>query len=229
MKVQFFLEGESDWRGLQALWRDWIERLRMKRQGMTFVTFTGKAELLRKIGDRADRALLDGESDLIVSLPDLHPIAPFRGGPSAHVDFESLIHVQRAAVEKGLKETFRVRETASYMDRYYPCAFRHDFEMLLLAAHDALKSFLGAADLPKFSRVVEGQDLDRPPKRIVEECFLNRSPRKRAYRETIHAPAVLSKVGSLRTVLFDEKGQPKCPRFQAMVDWLSLRLGEPAY
>ncbi|MBI4586097.1 MAG: DUF4276 family protein [Planctomycetes bacterium] len=138
--------------------------------------------------------------------------------------------VQVGLVERALYDVylFSPAQIKSAVERFLPTAFKHDVEMLLLAAKEELQTVLGTKDkLGNWRHPVEDQNQVKPPKYAVEELFQSKKGRK--YRDTVHAKAVLEKVTDVRRLLFGNGGQPQCPVFKEMIDWISERTGVPAY
>jgi hypothetical protein len=114
------------------------------------------------------------------------------------------------------------------LERFLPTAFKHDTEVLLLAARDELRAVLGTPDaLGNWRHPVEDQNQIKPPKYVVEELFLAKKDRK--YRDTVHAKAVLERVSDMKTILYNNGGQLQCPIFKELMDWIGARTGVPAY
>lgn len=229
MKAWVFVEGISDKLGLEALWADWLTRLRAKRYGVQVIPLDNKASLLRKFGARAAEKLVANAEDVVVGLPDLYPTVPFKGTDYEHFDAQSLKMLQVRLVRRALEETFGKRGAAleTCLSRLFASMFKHDFEMLLLAATDALRKTLGTSETltERWRRPVEDQNLERPPKRIVEELF--RTKKNKSYRDTKDARSVLLNVTDLARVLRTPSGQCTCPEFVKVLRWLSEKLGEP--
>jgi hypothetical protein len=233
VKVWVYVEGESDKLALYALWRAWMARLRAQRIGIVVVPLDNKAQFLRKIGPRAAEKLCnsDNPDDIVVGLPDLHPIVPFNGTQYEHKDWVALKKIQGRQVTKALKDTFCVARTEAYMKRFLGSALKHDLEMLLLAASDSLKAVLETNEnLGHWRHPVEDQNLNNPPKRVVADLFLHHSRRKRAYTDTVDAGKVLGNVASdIRPILWSKSGQLECPVFKEVLDWIGEQTGVRAY
>ncbi len=114
----------------------------------------------------------------------------------------------------------------SNLNRFFASALKYDLEMLLLATEDKLFQRLNSEIKGRWARPPENQNQNSPPVRIVEELSLRE--RKKGYRKTIDAPAILKKA-SLEEVLFDKGGNAQCPAFQEMLDWVGEKTGVPAY
>lgn len=232
MKMWFYVEGESDKIALTALWTDWIARLRRAGHGITIIPLSNKSQFLRKIGHRAGRILYDNDQDVVIGLPDLYPNKQFDTTKYKHQDLDELKHVQIKQVSEALKTVFNVNQTGTkeLLKRFLPSALKHDLEMLLLAAREQLRSHLGTLDqLGSWLNPVEEQNQNQPPKHIVQELFRTKSARKRAYRDTKDASAILGKVTDMKTIIYDSKGRVQCPLFKEMLDWVGSKAGVPAY
>ncbi len=225
MKVWAYVEGPSDRSGLEALLQTWRPRLKEKGWGIHVIPLDGKSRFFRKIGARAAEKLIADSRDLVVGLPDLYPNQPYAGTEFQHSTASELMDVQTRLVREALA---RKRVDGTMLDRFFPSALKHDFEMLLLAASPQLRAHLGTIEmLGAWRHPVEDQNQEYPPKRVVESLYL--AKRKRAYRDTTDAPAVLGNVADLRTVVYSESGQVQCPVFKKMLDWVGNKTGVTAY
>lgn len=230
MKVWVFVEGPSDRLALESLWRSWKEQLRLRRHGIAIIPLGDKSRFFRKIGHRAAEKLIGGMQDVAIGLPDLYPNAPYENTPFKHSNVEELKQVQIREVTRALREVFGKSdcEAQQLLQRFFPSALKHDLEMLLLAAKQELTSYLQVPGSPgSWRQPVEDQNQQRPPKRVVEELF--RTKKGWAYRDTIHAPAVLGKVTDIRGLLFNQQKQVQCPVFKDMLDWVGTRTAVSAY
>jgi hypothetical protein len=100
--------------------------------------------------------------------------------------------------------------------------------MLLLAAVDQLRDHLDIQEqLGNWRKPVEDQNQDTPPKRLVEQLYMQK--RGRAYRDTKDVVAVLSRVTDLRQILYSNSNQLQCPVFKATLDWIGTQTGIPGY
>jgi len=209
VKVFVYVEGDSDRLGLDALLSGYKSRLRAAGVGMPFIVLGNKDAFFRKFAARAAGNLAEGSRDSVVALPDLYPNAPYTGTPNAHCDLTELASRLDALVRGSLTRDFGVRSSAldDAMSRFHASALKHDLEMLLLAAWPRLGETVRDGLNPnRWCHPVENQDQGHPPKRIIEEIFLARTGR--AYRDTMHAPAVLRRVSSLSEILYGSGGAP---------------------
>lgn len=230
MKVWVYVEGPSDCNALNALWVRWRENLKNAGWGIQIKPIgnsgkSNKSKFFDKIGWRAIEKLEADSRNLVVGLPDFYPNQPYANGPNKHDTWQELCDVQSRIVRRVLKqEGF----DESFMERFYPSALKHDLEMLLLAAREQLRSHLETRDqlVNRWRYPVEEQNQNQPPKRVVEELYLKY--KKRAYRDTTDAPAVLRSVNDLGQILYFNNGQLNCPVFKDMLDWVSGKTGVPA-
>ncbi len=230
MIAYVYVEGESDRLALEALWRGWRDRLRAEGKGIKVLPLDDKTRFLKKIGAHAAARLLTNASDLVVGLPDLYPNEPYSHTQYAHPRLSDLIAIQEREVRRALENDGAGGDPGTYMNRFFATALKHDLEMLLLAAERYLAQYLKCSvNLGNWRRPVEDQNHARPPKRVVEEIFRSRSPTKSAYRDTVHASAVLGRVPNIGEIFYTPAGQLTCPEFKRMVDWLGGALGLTAY
>ena len=232
MKIWVYVEGESDQNALAALWGVWIQRLRPAGHGIKIVALANKAQFLRKVGHRAARVLCENNEDIVIGLPDLYPNKEFETTKYKHQDVVELKAVQVKEVSEALRTVFNVNQarTKQLLERFLPSALKHDLEMLLLAAQEQLRSYLGTSDqLGDWRNPVEEQNQNQPPKHLVEHLFRTKSVRRRAYRDTKDASGILRNVTDMKTILYDATGQVQCPVFKGILDWIGQQTGIRAY
>lgn len=229
MKAYIYVEGEADKLALEALLSGYREQLKQQRHGISFIVLGNKDAFFVKFGPKAAARLVEGVRDCVVALPDLYPNQPYRGSPSEHADLPALQTILGGLVRHALRDVYCLRavDVRQCLGRFHASALKHDLEMLLLAAWPRLAEQIGQ-DLNRrgWRSPVEDQDQDRPPKRIVEAIFRTRTGR--AYRDTLHAPAVLRRVRSIEEVLSDSNGRAECPVFGTFLSWLGEKTGVPA-
>ncbi len=229
MKAYVFVEGPSDVEGLKALWQSWLLRLRPSGHGIAVFSLKDKSNYLKKFGERAAERLVANPDDVVVGLPDLYPVTPFDPTEYQHRNLEELKQLQRKAVIKSLQKTQNCsKSTAEGIagQRLYTSALKYDFEMLLLAAKEALRLALGTSEaLGNWKEPVEDQNFEHPPKRVVEELFLSKSSTRRAYRDTKDAPSVLRRVKDIASILKTDSGRCTCPEFVAALRWMGDKFG----
>ena len=232
MKVWIYVEGESDRLGLRTLWTNWRKQLRAAGHGIKIIPLTSKSQFFRKIGPRAAEKLCANNEDIVIGLPDLYPNQEYVGTQFEHRDLTQLMTVQTNEVSNALQNIFSVNrpQVRRLLKRFLPSALKHDLEMLLLAAQDQLRSYLGTPDrLGNWRNPDEDQNQNHPPKRIVEELFRTKSRTRHAYRDTRDASAVLRNVTDIKTIIYNATNQIKCPVFKALLDWIGEKTTIPAY
>ncbi len=226
MKVWVYVEGESDRIALNALWTKWKTALGQAGWGVQLIPLDDKYRFFRKIGPHATEKLLADHLDLVVGLPDFYPNQPFVGTPCKHATVNDLVNLQRKLVQDTI--TRKSLDAVSLMQRFHSSSLTHDLEMLLLAACDQLRAHLGTSErLGCWRHPVEDQNQNQPPKRIVETLYLEK--KRRRYRDTKDAAAVLGMVTDFRQILHSGSGQLQCPVFKSMLDWIGMKTGVPAY
>ncbi len=187
-KVYVYVEGPSDKAALQALLAPLLKELRDK--GILIIFFDvgsgdRKKSILLKVPDQAVNILRSQPRCIVVAMPDLYP--QNRGFP----------HVSFAELEARLLKDFRaaarrknIRKVADLEQRFRVFCFKHDMEVLLLAAFEPLKARLGTPELRRtWSLPVEDVNHNRPPKRVVEELFQSLGQK---YQETVDASLILA-------------------------------------
>ncbi len=216
MRVIVYVEGPSDKLSMQALLRPLLVAKAQEGVAIDFFETTEgdrKASLLTKAPVRAANILAHDPEALVVIMPDLYP----RNKAFAHETYTEMA--------EGIRERFEVLGRKGWAggplrERLYIFCFKHDLEALLLAADQELAGRLGISELQVSWRIpVEDQDLERPPKRVVEELFARWNKR---YRDTVDAPAILARAN------YDDIAA-RCPQcFKPFVDWLADLNTEPA-
>lgn len=189
MKVLIYVEGPSDKLAMQALLRPLLEQKRLEGKHVSFIPAEGKDRLLRAYPQRAADFIAENWQHQAVILPDLHP--KNKGIP--HENLPELTAGLRAMVEQRLKsKQLPAAEVASCLTRFHVHFFKHDLEVLVLAAEPQLLTYLGRSSVPTtvaWNRAdVESQNNARPPKYVVEELF---QACARQYRETTDAALIL--------------------------------------
>jgi hypothetical protein len=190
VNVLVYVEGPADRAALETLLRSLIGDARKQRIGVRFIPMNGKAPILDQVGIKAADHLTGNPEDWVFALPDLYPMAKFDGTENAHRSFEALeaLLTRRFAArcaKTGLRDDRR--------HRFRVHCLKHDLEVLLLAAPEALRARLGTQDALKgrWRSAVEDQNDDQPPKRIVEVLF--NQYRRKKYIDTDDAPWILRK------------------------------------
>lgn len=189
MKVVVYDEGVSDKLALESLLRPLL--MTKRNEGVAIDFFEAppgdkKKSVMEKVPVRAANILLNDPQSVVVALPDLYPMN--KGFP--HVSAQELaegVHRNFAHALK-LKGVTDTRVAA----RFHVFCLKHDLEVLLLAAEEALGSHLDVQHLVRSWVVpVEDQNHTNPPKVVVEELFHRHG---RRYIETSDAPMILASV-----------------------------------
>lgn len=188
MRVIVYVEGISDKLALEVLLHSLI--FAKMQQGILiefFETPDGdrKASVLTKVPVKAVNTLRNDANAIVIAIPDLYP----KNRAFPHETFEEmktgiLKNYEAALKSKGLQADARLR------DRFQVFCFKHDLEALVLAAEEALKGYLGIEKFPlSWTKPVEDQNHNTPPKRIVEQIFHSCS---RNYVGVIDTPLILA-------------------------------------
>jgi len=178
-----YLEGPSDQLGMRELLQSLIEAASEQGRCLLFFALTGKKLLLVKGPRRALHILRNQPESHVFLVPDLYP--PNIAFP--HKDYEAL--------KIGLKSRFCAELERSSSDRrleerFHVHCFKHDLETLVLASEESLLAVLRKRRFSQdWSRPVETQNDDKPPKRIVKALFDDAGM---TYKETVDVPKVLA-------------------------------------
>ncbi|MBX2889704.1 MAG: DUF4276 family protein [Saprospiraceae bacterium] len=185
-----FVEGISDKKILESLFSSLIEE---KRKTGTYVSFheapagNKKASVLNKVPIKACDYIAHNSDHWVVAMPDLYP----KNVGFPHESFDDL--------EKGLHEKClqrlrqkNVKDPTYCLNRFKVFCFKHDMEVLLLAAKNEMMAYLKIQNLrTSWIEPVEDQNFDTPPKRIVEKIFAENGS---SYKEVVDATAILDGV-----------------------------------
>ncbi len=186
MKVIVYVEGPSDQLAMQELLNSLLARLQTEGTSVSFIPTGGKSRLMVQTPGKAANIVRNDPNAIVIAMPDLYP---GNVGP-AHQTASELSEVLQAQFARVLLEkgTNDVRISA----RFRVFCFKHDLEALVLAAEDGLRSRLGITSLAcTWTIPVEDQDMDTPPKRIVEDLFRRH---RDSYQDTVDAPLILGAV-----------------------------------
>jgi hypothetical protein len=194
VKVLVYVEGPGDRAALEALLKPIIESASTRRIGVRFLPASGagvgKDWLLSHVGRKAAGHLSENPEDWVFALPDLYPMANYRGTMNAHESFEQLKDLLERRFEESAK---RLAVPHAVRNHFQVHCLKHDLEVLLLSALDPLRRRLRTKDSLKgrWRNPVEEQDDDKPPKRIIEELF--KRYQKRGYDGPVDAPWILER------------------------------------
>jgi len=189
-KVIIYVEGIFDKLVLEMLFNDLITH---KTSVGVFISIheapkgDKKKSVLLKVPIKAADILAQNSHDVVVAIPDLYPLN--KGFP--HTSFSELESGIRKAFIKRL-ETKNVKNINTLNNRFKVFCFKYDMEVLLLAAENELINYLKASRFRKtWTKPVEDQNGNEPPKRIVEKLFLEH---QQTYNDRIDATGVLDGV-----------------------------------
>ena len=192
MKVEIYVEGTSDKYAMEALLSHLIEEKLQQGIRIEFFPVKGsnndrggnaKKDLLIKTPTKAVDIIRNNPTTIVVIMPDLYP---------QNVGFD---HQTIQELENGILDNFnqvlqskRINDSR-LIERFRVFCFKHDLEALILAAESQLISVLGVNSLAvTWTRPVEDQNHNVPPKNIVEEIFRRYGNK---YKGTVDAPRIL--------------------------------------
>ena len=183
-EVFVYVEGPSDQVGMRKLMTAIIERSSQVGNKVDFFPLGGKDALLNKGPIKAINILRNRPNSWVFLLPDLYP----ENRPFRHSSYEEL----KREIDRRFSDELRRKNCDERLkNRFVIHCFKHDLEVLLLASNEILMRRLG---IKKFSctwvNPVENQDLQKPPKRIVESLFKDAGFK---YKDTYDAPWVLER------------------------------------
>ena len=192
MKVEIYVEGTSDKYAMEALLSHLIEEKLQQGIRIEFFPVKGsnndrggnaKKDLLIKTPTKAVDIIQNNPTTIVVIMPDLYP---------QNVGFD---HQTIQELENGILDNFnQVLQSKRINDsrlikRFRVFCFKHNLEALILAAESQLISVLGVKSLAvTWTRPVEDQNHNVPPKNIVEEIFRRYGNK---YKGTVDAPRIL--------------------------------------
>lgn len=190
MKVLVYVEGPADRNALDKLLAPIVSEGRRRGVGIRLVPLAGKSPVLDDSPRKAAEHLAEHPGDWVFALPDLYPMAVYDGTPNAHRSFAEL---EQLLMERFLARAKRVGVIEAVRARFRVHCLKHDLEVLLLAAADALRQRLRTKDVLRnqWRNPIEDQNDQAPPKRIVEALF--ERYQKRKYVDTIDAPWILAR------------------------------------
>ncbi len=183
-EVFIYVEGPSDQRSMRELFDEVMRECEKMGTVVDFFPLNGKEPLLNKGPTKALNILRNRPNSYVFLVPDLYP----PNKPFPHADFQELRKELKARFNREIERKACDERLA---DRFFVHCFKHDLEALVLASETA---FLSRLDKPKFSRSwtrpVENQDSNNPPKRIVEALFRDAGM---IYRDVADAPWILKR------------------------------------
>ena len=182
MKVIVYVEGKGDRLCLETLLRPLLKAKEAAGVLIQFVEMQRgdrKATLLTKAPQKAALAILNDPQNCVVILPDLYP-------PNKGFDHRTCEELQAGVLRNFNHEIARRQGSDDRLTaRFRVFCLIHDLEVLLLAAEEHFLSDCGLSAVT-WTRPVEEQDQENPPKRIVEKLIRN-------YQPTVDGPRVLER------------------------------------
>jgi hypothetical protein len=202
--VLVYVEGDSDRLALESIFHPLIVQGQRRGVGIRLLAVGDKAALLRDAGTRAADHLAANPDDWVFAVPDLYPMAAYEGTEFAHRSLEELRAVLRTRFER---RADKVGVEHPVYDHFRVHCMKHDLEVLLLAAPDALRRRLRTKDAlrGRWRNPVEDQNDGHPPKRVVEQLF-DQYRGKPGYVDTVDAPWILNQADIEQVV----SGCPQC-------------------
>ena len=220
MYVVIYVEGSSDRDAMEFLLESLIAKKQERGIAIKFASVKGKhnqrggdakKDILIKMPERAVDFLRNQPQSIIALMPDLYP--KNKGFPHetfAELERGIMERFSRALETKGLADDSRIRE------RFKVFCFQHDLEVLILAAEEQLKEYLGVDSFKISWQIpVEEQNHDLPPKRIVERLFESCGKK---YQESTDAPLILGSANY-------QQISDRCPQsFKLFIDFMESLL-----
>lgn len=173
MKVLVYVEGASDKQALTGLLEPLIRQKRRNGVYIRFLDRGAKGDVLSDpLLQKALRFLQSKPEGRLVILPDLYP--PNKG-VVPHETIEELVDGIRDRFHQNARD-WSVN-SGEIDDRFHVFCLKYELEALILAAEEALGDHLGTGTLSvPWTREVEDQNHDKPPKEVVKEVLLSASP-----------------------------------------------------
>jgi Domain of unknown function (DUF4276) len=194
LKIVVYVEGDGDRLCLEALLDPLLTLKAASGVSIQFVPNPrgdSKKALLTKYPESAARTILNNPQILVVILPDLYP-------RNKGFDHETCEEMQAGVLHRFHQEIQRRHGSDDRLaDRFRVFCLIHDLEALLLAAEEQLLPACGLT-AATWTKPVEQQNHDNPPKRVVEKLIRN-------YQPTVDGPVILA--GADYRVIRD-----RCPR-----------------
>lgn len=183
-EVFVYVEGPSDQLGMRELFADIIDIANKNGNSVDFYPLNGKEPLLNKGPKRAINILRNRPNSYVFLVPDLYP----PNKPFPHVNYNEL----KDELKKRFDQELRRKGCDDRLsDRFFVHCFKYDLEALILASETA---FLARMEKSQFSRSwtkpVENQNHNNPPKRIVEALFSDSGMK---YKDTADVPWILKR------------------------------------
>ncbi|HLP48318.1 MAG TPA: DUF4276 family protein, partial [Candidatus Kapabacteria bacterium] len=180
--IHIFVEGPSDKLAMEKLLGSIIDAAAKQGNSINFHPQEGKKPLLNNGPKKALNILRNVPESSVFLLPDLYP----KNIPFSHTTFSEL----KNELERQFSHELQVKQCETRLkERFFVHCFKYDLEALLLASEESLMKHLDIKTFPiKWTKPVENQDHDQPPKRIIESLFKECGKK---YKDTIDAPHIL--------------------------------------
>jgi hypothetical protein len=165
IEVFVYVEGPSDQYGMQELFAGVIETANKSGKSINFIPLQGKEALLNKGPLRAINILRNRPHSFVFLVPDLYP----PNKPFTHSNF---IELESEIKKRFGKELLSKACDLQLANRFFVHCFKYDLEALLLASEKALLARLNKAQFSQsWTKPIEDQNHNKPPKKIVESLF----------------------------------------------------------
>jgi hypothetical protein len=209
-EVFVYVEGPSDQLGMRELFAEVMEIAGKKGDSVDFFPLNGKEPLLNKGPKKAVNILRNKQNSYVFIVPDLYP-------PNKPFQHETYSELKDELKRRFESELHRRGCDNRLSDRFFVHCFKYDLESLVLASEETLLARLEKSQFSQaWTKPVENQNHNKPPKRIVEALFLDAGMK---YKDTADVPWVLK-----RTCRQELIG--KCPQnFKPFVEDLFSVLG----
>ncbi len=188
IEVFIYVEGASDKLAMEALLKDLI--VQRQQSGVIIQFFEApsgdkKTSIMQKVPITATNILRNKPNAIVIAMPDLYPY-------NKAIPHETVGELQAVILDQ-FKQAIRSKgmdNDVRYLERFKVFCFKHDLEVLILAAKEALALRLNQDNLNVTWRIpVEDQNNNTPPKWVVMELFRKFS--KERYSEAVDAPLIL--------------------------------------
>jgi hypothetical protein len=181
LKIVVYVEGDGDRLCLETLLDPLLRTKAASGVSIRFIPITrgdSKKALLTTVPESAARTILNNPEILVVILPDLYP----RNKGFGHETCEEM----QTGVLRRFNQEIKRRHGSDdrLVDRFRVFCLIHDLEALLLAAEEQLLPTCGLTAVT-WTKPVEQQNHDHPPKRVVEKLIRN-------YQPTVDGPRILA-------------------------------------
>jgi hypothetical protein len=206
MKFVLLVEGETEAGAAGEFLKRWLDPQLKQRVGIQIVKFSGYAQLVRKIVDKA-RMYLDGphqaEIVAVIGLLDLYGPEFYPGNvQTARSRYEwGVAHFQKDVARERFRMFFAV----------------HEFEAWLLSQPDIFPQEVMSA-LPGKIAQPEQINFDEPPAKLLDKIYKQRL--KRDYKKTTYGKDLFGQLNPTAAA-------GKCPYLKAMLDEM-LKLARAA-